>query len=193
MTASGVVDTTRAFHDAAPAEYDAHFSDGPAPRSLDRAMLSAFAGLVRDAGADRLPISGAGPAGGTLNGVRAWHLLIHTPKERHPRVCAELARVPTPGGHLLVAFQVGDAPLHLSEPRGRPVSLDFHRQQPAQIAELMRQAGLTMIAQLLREPIEGIETTPQTFLPARKADGAARIRSCTAARPSRGLCARVTR
>ncbi|WP_443314049.1 hypothetical protein [Streptomyces sp. 8N616] len=59
-----------------------------------------------------------------------------------PEVFDEFHRVLAPGGHLLLAFQAGDEPLHLTQPFGHPVSLDFHRRQPDHIAELLRQAGL---------------------------------------------------
>ena len=73
-----------------------------------------------------------------------------------------------PGGNLLLAFQVGDEPLHLDRPFGHPVSLDFRRLRPARVSELAREAGLTVHARLLREAAEGLEQTPQAFLLARR-------------------------
>jgi SAM-dependent methyltransferase len=105
---------------------------------------------------------------GALGGIVAWYSIIHTPQERLPDVFAEFHRVLAPGGHLLVAFQVGDEPLHLAQPFGHAVSLDFQRRQPDHIAELLRQAGLAVRARLLREPEEGVEKTPQAYLLARK-------------------------
>lgn len=94
--------------------------------------------------------------------------VIHTPRERLPKVFAEFHRVPAPGGHVLLAFQVGDEPLHLDRPFGHPVSLDFHRLQPDHIAGLLSQAGLVMRARLLREPNESTDTTQQAYLPAHR-------------------------
>ncbi|MFH8572367.1 class I SAM-dependent DNA methyltransferase [Streptomyces sp. NPDC017993] len=106
---------------------------------------------------------------GALAGVVAWYSIIHTPQELLPEVFAEFHRVLAPGGMLLVAFQVGDEPLHLAEPFGRPVSLDFHRRQPDRIAELLVRAGLEVRVRMLREPEEGTgESTPQACLMARK-------------------------
>ncbi len=112
------------------------------------------------------------PDGG-LAGVVAWYSVIHLPAQRLPDAFAEFHRVLAPGGRLLVAFQVGDEPLHLTEPFGRPVSLDFHRRRPAHLAELLREAGLPVHAQLVREPEDGKEKTQQAYLLARKpaADG----------------------
>lgn len=76
-----------------------------------------------------------------------------------------------PGGHLLLAFQAGDEPLHLTEAFGHAISLDFHRRQPDSVAELLSQAGLVMRARLLRERDDDgdfTEKTQQAFLLARK-------------------------
>ncbi|GAA1313828.1 methyltransferase [Planotetraspora silvatica] len=110
---------------------------------------------------------------GALGGVLAWYSTIHTPMDRLPDVFAEFHRVLAPGGHLLVAFQSGDEPLHLARPWGHEVSLDFLRRRPDHIAGLLGQAGLAVHARLEREP-EGVDTAPQAFLLARKPAGATR-------------------
>lgn len=105
---------------------------------------------------------------GALGGIVAWYSIIHTPQERLPEVFAEFNRVLAPGGYVLLAFQVGDEPLHLAQPFGHAVSLDFHRRQPDRVAELLRQSGLAVHARLLREPDEGMEKVQQACLLARK-------------------------
>ncbi|WP_269858462.1 class I SAM-dependent DNA methyltransferase [Streptomyces sp. RPT161] len=108
---------------------------------------------------------------GSLGGLMAWYSIIHIPEERLPEVFAEFRRVLAPGGHLLLAFQVGEEPLHLAEAFGNAVSLDFHRRQPDHVAELLGQAGLTLRARLRRERDEEgefPERTPQAFVLARK-------------------------
>ncbi|MFG1998002.1 class I SAM-dependent DNA methyltransferase [Spirillospora sp. NPDC048911] len=107
-------------------------------------------------------------ADGSLAGAVSWYSIIHTPAERLPGLFTEFHRVLAPGGHLLVAFQVGEEPMHLAEPFGRQVSLDFNRLLPDQITDLLRQAGFGMVARTRREPITEVETTPQAFLLARK-------------------------
>ncbi|MGW2874042.1 class I SAM-dependent methyltransferase [Kitasatospora sp. NPDC001225] len=104
---------------------------------------------------------------GELTGVVAWYSIIHTPAERLPEVFAEFARVLAPGGHLMLAFQVGDRPLYLERPFGQPVSLDFRRLRPEHVEELAREAGLPVTSRTVREP-EGDERTPQAYLLARK-------------------------
>lgn len=109
-------------------------------------------------------------ADGSLAGVVAWYSIIHTPSELLPRVFAEFHRVLAPGGHLLLAFQVGDEPLRLTEPFGYPVSLDFRRLSPDHIADLLRDAGFAVQARMVREENESqtYQRIPQAFLIAQK-------------------------
>ncbi|MFJ9447946.1 class I SAM-dependent DNA methyltransferase [Kitasatospora sp. NPDC101235] len=104
---------------------------------------------------------------GELTGVVAWYSIIHTPAERLPEVFAEFARVLAPGGHLMLAFQVGDQPSRQERPFGYPVSLDFRRLRPERVEELAREAGLPVTSRTVREP-EADEKTPQAYLLARK-------------------------
>lgn len=111
---------------------------------------------------------------GALGGIVAYYSIIHTPQERLPELFAEFHRLLAPGGYLLVAFQVGDEPLHVAEPFGHPVSLDFRRRRPDRIAGLLAGAGLEVRTRLLHEPDEGLgESTRQAFLIARKPAGTA--------------------
>ncbi|MDG9706025.1 class I SAM-dependent methyltransferase [Streptomyces sp. DH37] len=103
----------------------------------------------------------------SLAGLAAWYSVIHVLPDRVPAVLSEFHRVLAPGGHLLLGFQVGDEPLHLSEAFGRAVSLDFHRMRPDRVAGLLEQAGFSVCARLLREAYDG-ETAPQAYLLARK-------------------------
>lgn len=102
-------------------------------------------------------------ADGSLAGVVAWYSTVHTPQERLPELFAEFRRVLAPTGHLLVAFQVGVEPLPIIEPFGCPVSIDFLRRSPDVMVGLLRDAGFTEHARLVRGP-EGQETAPQAFL-----------------------------
>ncbi|MEH1056689.1 methyltransferase domain-containing protein [Micromonospora sp. CPCC 206171] len=111
---------------------------------------------------------------GALAGLVAWYSVIHLPDDRLPAAFAEFHRVLAPGGHLLLAFQVGDEPLHLTDAWGLPVSLTFHRRRPERVARLLDAAGLDVRAQLCREPQEWdgrTESTPQACLLVRRPDG----------------------
>ncbi|MDJ0346190.1 class I SAM-dependent methyltransferase [Streptomyces sp. H10-C2] len=106
-------------------------------------------------------------ADGVLAGIVAWYSIIHTPPERLPVVFAEFHRVLAPGGHLLLAFQVGDERRHFEQAYGHAVSLDAYRLPPDWVEELLSQAGFAVHARLLREP-ERAEKNQQAYLMARK-------------------------
>jgi SAM-dependent methyltransferase len=104
---------------------------------------------------------------GALGGIVAWYSIIHTPPELLPVVFAEFYRVLAPGGHLLLAFQVGDERRHLEQAYGHRVSFDAYRLPPDRIAQLLGEAGFEMVARLLREPDER-EKVQQAYVLARK-------------------------
>ncbi|MEU5940009.1 class I SAM-dependent methyltransferase [Micromonospora sp. NPDC047548] len=103
----------------------------------------------------------------SVGGIVAWYSIIHTPPELLPVVFAEFHRVLAPGGHLLIAFQVGNERRHIEQGYGHSVSLDAYRLPPDHIAELLSQAGLVVHARLLREP-ETREKVQQACLLARR-------------------------
>lgn len=102
-----------------------------------------------------------------LAGLAAWYSIIHIPPDTLPEVVAEFHRVLAPGGRLLVAFQVGDAPLHFDEAFGHRVDLDFHRLAPDHVAGLLDRAGIPVQARLVRAP-DAWESVPQACLLAAK-------------------------
>lgn len=104
-----------------------------------------------------------------FGGVCAWYSTIHVPDEYLPQAFSEFHRVLAPGGFVLLAFQVGDRPRHLTEAFGTPVDLLFHRRRPADVASELAVAGLQVYAQTVREADDdGMESTPQAVLIARK-------------------------
>jgi SAM-dependent methyltransferase len=108
---------------------------------------------------------------GALGGIVAWYSIIHIPEEHLPEVLTEFHRVLAPGGHLQLAFQVGDGLLHLDEALGHEVSLDFHRRRLDDVADLLGRAGFLVRARTQREREEDRdfpERTPQGFVLARK-------------------------
>ncbi|MFG3034239.1 class I SAM-dependent DNA methyltransferase [Streptomyces sp. NPDC048253] len=106
-------------------------------------------------------------ADGSLAGVVSFYSSIHTPVENLPALFAEFHRGLAPGGHLLLAFQVGDEPRHFDRPWGHPVALDFERRRPERMAELLTAAGFAVLWHTVREPVLG-EATPHAFLIARR-------------------------
>jgi SAM-dependent methyltransferase len=203
--------TTREAYDTVAAEYAEHFRGALDRMPQDRAILGAFAELVRADG----PVLdvGCGPGqalahlrtrgvkvfgvdlspgmvdvarwanpgvridvgsmtaldrpDGALGGLVAWYSIIHIPPEELPAVFAEFHRVLVPRGHLLLAFQVGDEPLHFDEAFGHAVDLDFRRLRPDRVADLLADAGFEVLARTVREPV-GAETAEQAFVVARR-------------------------
>ncbi|MFF0010791.1 class I SAM-dependent methyltransferase [Streptomyces sp. NPDC005374] len=106
-------------------------------------------------------------ADGSLAGAVSWYSSIHTPVDELPRLFAEFHRVLAPGGHLLIAFQVGDEHRHHDRPWGHPVALTFLRRRPEWIAELLAAAGFAPVVHTVREPHPN-ETTQQAALIVRR-------------------------
>ena len=105
----------------------------------------------------------------SVDGVCAWYSTIHVPDEALPQVFSEFARVLRPGGHVLLAFQVGDQPRILPRHSASDVSLTFYRRRPDAVAGMLDAAGLKPYAQLVRElDDDGLESTPQAYLIGRK-------------------------
>ncbi|MFF5143900.1 class I SAM-dependent methyltransferase [Streptomyces sp. NPDC013157] len=104
-------------------------------------------------------------ADGALDGVACWYSSIHTPDDHLPLLFGEFRRVLRPGGHLLLAFQVGDAARRFEDPWGHPVALDFQRRRPEEMARLLTEAGFRLHSRTVREADAGLgETSPQAHL-----------------------------
>lgn len=103
----------------------------------------------------------------SLAGAVSWYSSIHTPVDELPSLFREFLRVLTPGGHLLMGFQVGDEPKRHERPWGHDVTLDFQRRQPDRIAGLLTAAGFEIVSQTVRAA-QSEDQVPQAFLIARK-------------------------
>lgn len=106
---------------------------------------------------------------GSVGGVCAWYSTIHVPDSHLPQAFSEFHRVLVDGGVALLAFQVGDRPRRLTEAFGTPLDLEFVRREPGAVAATLEAAGLPVYSTTVREPDDdGVQTTPQAFLVARK-------------------------
>jgi SAM-dependent methyltransferase len=117
---------------------------------------------------DEGTMTGLDIADGSLGGVVALYSIIHIPPPQLPTVFAEFRRVLAPGGHALVAFQVGDDELlHRTEWFGRTVALDRYWLVPVRVADLLVRAGLQVRARMVREPDGPAEKVQRAYLLAR--------------------------
>ncbi len=130
---------------------------------LSPAMVAVARASYPDIRFDEGTMSALDIADGVLGGILAWYSIIHTPPERLPSIFEEFNRVLRPGGHVLLAFQVGDARVHLEQAYGHTLSLDAYRLSPVLVSELLVRSGMVVSAQLVREP-DGSEKTPQAYL-----------------------------
>jgi SAM-dependent methyltransferase len=110
---------------------------------------------------------------GTLGGVLGYYSIIHVPWEQRAQVFAEFHRVLAPGGVLMLVFQVGEERARRTEYEGTAIELDFYRQQPDEVAGLLREAGFEVWMSAVRGRAEW-EKTDQGYLLVRKPATAAR-------------------
>lgn len=99
----------------------------------------------------------------SLAAVVAWYSLIHIPDEEIPAVLREFRRVLRPGGHLALAFQVGDEPRHVRD-------VTFRRRRPDQVAAMLRAAGFEIRVEAVRAPEDEGQAAPlpQAYMVARR-------------------------
>ena len=102
-----------------------------------------------------------------LGGLLAYYSIIHLARERRPKIFAEFHRVLAPGGLLMLVFQIGDEQGHRTDFRGMPVSVDWYRQRPDELANLLHEAGFELWTTAVRQP-EGSESVAQGYIMARK-------------------------
>ena len=103
-----------------------------------------------------------------LAGVVAWYSLIHTPPAQLGDTLERWSSALRPGGHLLLAFQVGDDnPVTITDAYGHRVDLVAYRLSPERMATRLTDAGLDVRITMVREPTAP-ERTQQAYLVARR-------------------------
>jgi SAM-dependent methyltransferase len=91
-------------------------------------------------------------AGGSLAGILAFYSIIHLAPDALAGAFADWHRALAPGAPLLLAFHLGQEPLHLSEWWGHEVSVDFVFHDPKAVAAQLEVAGFRVVEALEREP-----------------------------------------
>jgi SAM-dependent methyltransferase len=108
-------------------------------------------------------------ADASLAGVVAFYAIVHLSPDALRRALAEMHRVLRPGGRLLLAFHVGEAPVHVDEFLGRPVALDFMFFTLQFITGELGRAGFVAVEVIERDPYPDVEyPSRRAYLFARK-------------------------
>lgn len=103
----------------------------------------------------------------SLVGIIAFYSIIHLHRERLPQALAEMQRVLTAGGWLLMAFHDGEGETRADEWFGKPVALSASFFQPNEIQAALEAAGLAVSRVQVRDPYE-FESTRQVYILAQK-------------------------
>jgi SAM-dependent methyltransferase len=131
------------------------------PAMLAHARAASPAVPMRTADLRALPF-----ADGSFRGALCWYAIIHSSGDDVARIIAELRRVVVPGGLVLLGFQAGAGEREVARAYGHDVTLRGVLHEPAEIARMLRDAGLAVTAVADREPV-GIERDRQGFVLAR--------------------------
>ena len=103
----------------------------------------------------------------SLGGVLGWWSWFNLPRSVLPQVIARMARALRPGGQLLVGTHCGDGDVQRTSGYGEvPVQWTTHLYRPEQLAAMLTDAGLELVAEL-RFPPEPSQRA-QVVLAARK-------------------------
>ncbi|MCP2273491.1 class I SAM-dependent DNA methyltransferase [Actinokineospora diospyrosa] len=106
----------------------------------------------------------------SVAGVIAWYSIIHLPPDRLPMAFAEFARILRPGGHLQLAFHVGDQRNRKTEGYGHEdITLDVYLLPVDRVVTLLGESGFELCHTTLLEPGTYFTSTrPQARLLARR-------------------------
>jgi SAM-dependent methyltransferase len=100
----------------------------------------------------------------TFDGVLAWYSIIHTPEVGLPAVFAELRRVLSPGGVLLVGFQAGTGERRIAHAYGHDLDLLAYLHDVDGVAASLTRAGFAVHTRLDRSPRREFERSHQGFV-----------------------------
>jgi ubiquinone/menaquinone biosynthesis C-methylase UbiE len=96
-------------------------------------------------------------ADGAWAGIAAFYSIVNLPRNDVPQALGEMWRVLQPGGHLLLAFHIGDNILHEDDLWGIKVCLDFYFFNPNEVTRYLRAAGFEVEEITERDPYPEVE------------------------------------
>ena len=103
----------------------------------------------------------------SLGGVLGWWSLFNLPRAVLPQVLGAYARALVPGGQAMIGTHVGDEDVVRREAYGGvPVEWTTHLWRPEQLAELLADAGLEVVAEMRFPPSP--DSRPQMLLAAQR-------------------------
>jgi SAM-dependent methyltransferase/heme-degrading monooxygenase HmoA len=100
-------------------------------------------------------------AASSLAGIVAFYSLIHLPPHEIQSVLHDFGRYLQRDGLLLIALHAGEGVNEVQEWFGKPVSLHGYFFQPAQLMNMLQQAGFVVVSSLSRPPYPEIEFSSQ--------------------------------
>ena len=93
----------------------------------------------------------------SLGGIAAFYAIVHFTLDQVEVAFREFRRVLVPGGYLLVAFHIGDEPIHADEFLGERVAVDFMFFQPDDVVHRLEAAGMRVDEVTIRYPYKDVE------------------------------------
>jgi len=90
-------------------------------------------------------------------GIAAFYSIIHIPPEEVVNALVEMKRILKSPGFLLIAFHIGNEPLHLDEWRGQQVCLDYFYHPMTRMRGFFQSAGFDFLKTVERTPYSGAE------------------------------------
>jgi ubiquinone/menaquinone biosynthesis C-methylase UbiE len=107
---------------------------------------------------------------GSVAAIVAFYAIVNLTVELRQAAFREMARVLTPGGHLLLSFHVGGEVLNPKELWGHPVEMNFYLLDPDEICAELQREGFAIEELAVREPYapEVEHQTRRAYLWARK-------------------------
>lgn len=107
-------------------------------------------------------------ADASLDGALGWYSLMYLTPEDRTVAFGELARVVKPGGHVAIAYKVGDDTVRRgAQTLDLGIGFDIWWMSPAEVARCFEAAGFEVVVSVTK-PADPDEQQPQGYLIARR-------------------------